>query len=306
MACVAGAQPYPFKPVRVIVTFPPGAGSDIATRLVAAKLSDQLGRQFVVDNRAGAAGNIGVELAARAAPDGYTLLSATASSAISQSAYSKVPYDLVKDFATVALIASAPFVLATHPSIPVRSLHELIKLAKAKPGQLSYATPGTGSSPHLAGELLKMEAGIDILHVPYKGTVPATADVIAGNVSMALANTLVALPHVKSGRLRGIAITSAKRSAVAPEMPTFAESGLPGFEAGTWYGLLAPAGTPRDIVTRLNTAVVGIVQLPDVREKLAAQGAEPLSGMPEQAGQFVRNEVARWAKVVKAAGIRLE
>ncbi len=306
LACIAGAQLYPSRPVRVIVTFPPGAGTDIATRLVAAKLSDQLGRQFVVDNRAGAAGNIGVELAARAAPDGYTLLAVTAAAAISQSAYSKVPYDLVKDFAPVALIASAPFVLATHPSIPVRSLRELITMAKAKPGQLSYATPGTGSSPHLAGELLKMEAGIDILHVPYKGTVPATADVIAGNVSMALANTLVALPHVKGGRLRGIAITSAKRSAVAPEMPTFAESGLPGFEAGTWYGLLAPAGTPRDIVTRLNTAVVRIVQLPDIREKLAAQGAEPLTGTPEQAGQFVRNEVVRWAKVVKAAGIRLE
>lgn len=306
LACVAAAQPYPYRPVRVIVTFPPGAGSDIATRLITAKLGEQLGRQFVVDNRAGAAGNIGVELAAHAAPDGYTLLSATASSAISQSAYSKVPYDLIRDFATVALMASAPFVLATHPSVPVRSLQELIKLAKAKPGQLSYATPGTGSSPHLAGELLKMEAGIDILHVPYKGTVPATADVIAGNVSMALANTLVALPHVKGGRLRGIAITSAKRSAVAPEMPTFAESGLPGFEAGTWYGLFAPAGTPRDAVTRLNTAVVGIVQLPDVREKLGAQGAEPLTGTPEQATQFVRNEVARWAKVVKAAGIRLE
>jgi tripartite-type tricarboxylate transporter receptor subunit TctC len=302
----AFAQPYPAKPVRVIVTFPPGAGSDISTRLVTAKLAETFGRQFVIDNRAGAAGNIGVELAAHAAPDGYTLLSVTAAAAISQSAYAKVPFDLGRDFAPIALIASAPFILPLHPSIAAKSLQELIALAKSKPGQLSYATPGTGSSPHLAGELLKMEVGIDMLHVPYKGTVPAIADVIGGNVSMALANTLVALPHVKAGRLRGIAITSAKRSTIVPELPTIAESGVRGFEAGTWYALLAPTGTPREVVTRLNRAVVQIVQLPDVREKLAAQGAERLAGTPEQTGEFIRREIARWAKVVKASGIRLD
>lgn len=302
----AFAQSYPTKPVRVIVTFPPGAGSDISTRLVTAKLSETFGRPFVIDNRAGAAGNIGVELAAHAAPDGYTLLSVTASAAISQSAYAKVPFDLGRDFAPIALIASAPFILALHPAVPAKSLQELIALAKSKPGQLSYATPGTGSSPHLAGELLKMEVGIDILHVPYKGTVPAVADVMGGNVSMALANTLVALPHVKSGRLRGIAITSARRSTLVPELPTIAESAVRGFEAGTWYGLLAPRGTPREIIIRLNRAVVQIVQLPDVREKLAAQGAEPLTGSPEEAGEFVRREISRWAKVVKAANIRLD
>jgi tripartite-type tricarboxylate transporter receptor subunit TctC len=300
------AQPYPARPVRVIVTFPPGAGSDISTRLVTAKLSETFGRPFVIDNRAGAAGNIGVELVAHAAPDGYTLLAVTASAAISQSAYAKVPFDLARDFSPIALIASAPFILAVHPAIPAKSLQELIALAKSKPGQLSYATPGTGSSPHLAGELLKMEVGIDILHVPYKGTVPAVADVMGGNVSMALANTLVALPHVKAGRLRGIAITSARRSTLVPELPTIAESAVRGFEAGTWYGLLAPAGAPREIVSRLNRAVVQIVQLPDVREKLAAQGAEPLAGSPEQAGEFVRREISRWAKVVKAANIRLD
>jgi tripartite-type tricarboxylate transporter receptor subunit TctC len=300
------AQPYPARPVRVIVTFPPGAGSDISTRLVTAKLGETFGRPFVIDNRAGAAGNIGVELAAHAAPDGYTLLAVTASAAISQSAYAKVPFDLARDFSPIALIASAPFILAVHPAIPAKSLQELIALAKSKPGQLSYATPGTGSSPHLAGELLKMEVGIDILHVPYKGTVPAVADVMGGNVSMALANTLVALPHVKAGRLRGIAITSARRSTLVPELPTIAESAVRGFEAGTWYGLLAPAGAPREIVSRLNRAVVQIVQLPDVREKLAAQGAEPLAGSPEQAGEFVRREISRWAKVVKAANIRLD
>ena len=306
LACIAHAQPCPSKPVRVIVNFPPGAGVDIATRLVTAKLTETLGWQFVADNRAGAAGNIGVELAAHAAPDGYTLLAATAAAAISQSMHSKVSFDLVRDFVPVALIASAPFILAVHPAVPANSLRELIALAKSRPGQLSYATPGTGSTPHLAGELLKMETGIDLLHVPYKGTVPAITDVIAGNVSMALANTLVVLPQMKAGRLRAIAITSATRSATAPELPTVAESGVRGFESGTWYGLLAPAATPRDIVNRVNAAVVRVVQLADVREKLNAQGAEPLSGTPGQVGEFVRSEVAKYVKVVKAAGIRLE
>ncbi len=203
-------------------------------------------------------------------------------------------------------MAAAPFVLTIHPSIPAKSLKDLIGLAKAKPGQLSYATPGTGSGPHLAGELFKIQAGIDIPHIPYKGTVPATADVIGGNVAMAIANSLVALPHVRSGRLRGMAITSAKRSAVAPDLPTFTESGVVGLESGTWYGLLAPVGTPREIVTRLNAAVVQIVRLPDVREKLSAQGAEPLTGTPEQVAELIRNEIAKWAKVVKASGIRLD
>ena len=305
-SCSVAAQPYPTRPVRVIVTFPPGAGSDITPRIVTAKLAETLGRAFVVDNRAGAAGNIGVETAAHAAPDGYTLLAVTAAAAISQSAYSRISFDLSRDFAPIAMMASAPFVLAVNPAIPAKSLKELIDLAKAKPGHYSYATPGTGSSPHLAAELLKLELGIDLLHVPYKGTVPAVADVIAGNVSMALANTLVALPHVKTGRLRGVAITSARRSAMAPELPTIAEQGVRGFESGTWYGLLSPRGTPREIVTRLNRETVRIVQLPDVREKLAAQGAEPLTGTPEEAGEFIRREVARWAKVVKAANIRLD
>jgi tripartite-type tricarboxylate transporter receptor subunit TctC len=300
------AQSYPTRPVRVIVTFPPGAGSDIATRLVTAKLTEALGRSFVVDNRAGAAGNIGVDMAAHSAPDGYTLLAVTAAAAISQSAYSKAPFDLVKDFAPVALTASAPFILAIHPSVPAKSFQELIALAKQNPGKYSYATPGTGSSPHMAGELLRMETGIDILHVPYKGTVPAIADVMAGNVSMALANTLVALPAVKSGRLRGVAITSAKRSALVPDLPTIAEAGVRGFESGTWYAFLAPAGTPREAIMLLNREISRIVQLPDIREKLAAQGAEPLTGTPEQTGAFVRGEVARWAKVVKAAGVRLD
>jgi tripartite-type tricarboxylate transporter receptor subunit TctC len=302
----AAGESYPQRPVRVIVTFPPGAGSDVATRLVATKLAESFGRQFVIDNRAGAAGNIGVDLAAHAAPDGYTLLSVTAAAAISQSAYRKVSFDLARDFTAIAPIASAPFVIVAHPAVPAKTLKELIEIAKAKPGQYSYATPGSGSSPHVAGELLKLELGIDLLHVPYKGTVPAIADVIAGNVSMALANTLVALPAVKSGRLRAIAITSATRSSMAPDIPTVAESALPGFQAGTWYGLLGPKGTSREIVTTVNREVSRVAQLPDIREKLAALGAEPVTGTPEQFAAFIRSEVARWAKVVKAARIQLD
>lgn len=306
LACIATAQPYPVKPVRVIVNFPPGAGTDISTRLVTAKLTEMFGQQFLVDNRPGAAGNIGVELAARAAPDGYTLLTATAAAAVSQTLFSKIGFDLNRDFTPVAMIASAPFVLAVHPSVPAKSLQELIALAKSRPGQLSYATPGTGSSPHLAGELLKMQAGIDLLHVPYKGMVPAITDVIGGSVSIIFGNTLVVLPNIKSGRVRGIAITSARRSGVAPELPTVAESGFPGFESGTWYGMMAPVRTPRDIVARLSDAVTRIVQFADVREKLIAQGAEPLTGTPAQMGEFVHSEIAKWGKVAKAAGIRVE
>ena len=306
LAAVAGAQSYPVRPVRVIVNFPPGAGVDIATRIVTAKLGEALGQQFVIDNRAGAAGNIGVELAARAAPDGYTLLSGTAAIAISQTILSKISYDLNRDFAPVAMIASAPFVLAVHPALPAKTLQEVIALAKARPGQLTYATPGTGSSPHLAFELFKIQARIDVLHVPYKGMVPAVTDVIGGSVSMTLGNTLTVMPNVRNGRLRGIAITTAKRSAIAPELPTFSEAGLPGFQSGTWYAILAPAKTPRDIVAKLNSAVIKIVHEPDVSAKLLAQGAEPLNATPEQMREFLSAEIAKWGKVAKASGAKFE
>ena len=302
----AVAQSYPSRPVRVIVNFPPGAGVDITTRLVTGKVSEALGQQFLVDNRAGAAGNIGIEIASRAAPDGYTILAATAAAAVSQTVFSKIPFDLVRDFTPIAMMASAPFVLAVHPTVQAKSLQELLALAKAKPGQLSYATPGTGSSPHLAGELLKILSGTDILHVPYKGMVPAATDVMGGNVPILFGNSLVVLPAARSGKLRALAITSPRRSSVAPELPTIAESGFPGFESGTWYGLMAPARTSRDITTRLNAAVVKAVQLPDVRDKLHAQGAEPIIMTPEQMGDFVRGEIAKWGKVAKAANIRVE
>jgi len=307
VACVhAGAQPYPDKPVRVLVGFPPGAGIDISVRLVCVRLSETFSRQFVVDNRAGAGGNIAVEMAAHAPPDGYTLLGLTSGAVIAQSAYRKVPFDVGKDLAPVGMIAIAPLILTAHPSVAAKSLKELVALAKAKPGQLSYATPGTGTAPHVAGELLKLELGIDLLHVPYKGNAPAIADVVGGNVLLSFSNILTALPQVKSGRLRPIAVTSLKRSEIAPDIPTVAESGVPGFEAGTWYGIAAPAGTPRPIVDRLNSAIVRAVQLLDTREKLLAQGAEPMTGSAEQMGQFVRAEITRWAKVVKAANIRLD
>jgi tripartite-type tricarboxylate transporter receptor subunit TctC len=302
----ANAQSYPGKPVRVLVGFPPGAGIDISVRLVAARLTETLGRQFVVDNRAGAGGNIAVETAARAAPDGYTLIGLTSGAVIAQSAYKKAPFDIGKELAPVGMIALAPLILTAHPSVPARSLRELVTLAKAKPGQLSYATPGTGTAPHVTCELLKLEFGIDLLHVPYKGNAPAVADVMGGNVLLSFSNILTALPHVKTGRLRPIAITSAKRSAIAPDVATVAESGLPGFESGTWYGIMVPTGTPRAIIEQLNREIVRVVELPDTREKLLAQGAEPMTGPPEHMDRFVRGEIVRWAKVVKAAGIRMD
>ena len=304
VAC-AVAQTYPSKPVRVIVPFPPGSGVDITTRLVIPKLSDAFAQQFIADNRPGAAGNIGAELAARAPADGYTLLSAGAPSAISQSLYPKLNYNLIKDFEPVAFMASVPFILVVHPSLPAKNVKELVSLARGKRGALTYASTGSGSTPHLTAEILKGLTGIEIVHVPYKGTPPAVTDLISGNVTFMFANSLSVLPHVQSGRLRALAVTSAKRSATTPNLPTLAET-YPGFESATWFALFAPAGTPREIVTRLNAAVNKAVQMPDVREKFSAQGAETLTGTPEQLAAYVRAEVAKWAKVVKASGAKVE
>jgi tripartite-type tricarboxylate transporter receptor subunit TctC len=300
------AQSYPSKPVRVIVPFPPGSGADITTRLVAAGLATALGQQVVVDNRAGAAGTIGAETAARAAPDGYTLLTAPASLTISHTLYRNLKYDLAKDFAPVALMASVPFVLVVHPSLPVRTVKDLITFAKARPGQINFASTGNGSSPHLTTEVFKMQAGLDLVHVPYKGTPLAVTDLLTGQVSMMFANSLSVLPHVKSGRLRAIAVTSAKRSAAMPQLPTVAEQGLPGFESGTWFALLAPAGTSGEIVARLNAEVSRVTASPEVRSRLAAQGAEPQSGTPEQVAAHIRKEIDKWAKAIKASGARID
>jgi tripartite-type tricarboxylate transporter receptor subunit TctC len=298
-------QAYPARTVRVVVAFPPGAGVDIAIRLVTPKLSEAFGQPFVIDNRPGAGGNVGAEIAAHATADGYTLFGGGAPAAISQTLYPKLGYDLLKDFDAIALVATVPLVLVVHPSLPVTSARNLAALARAKPGELTYASTGSGSTPHLTAEMLKMHAGMQIVHVPYKGTPAAVTDVVAGRVTFMFANSLSVLPQVQSGRLRALAISSAKRSALTPNLPTLAET-YPGFESGTWYAFAAPAGTPRDIITRLNGAIVKALQMPDVREKLQAQGAEILSGTPEEAGSFIRSEVTKWGKVVKASGARAD
>jgi tripartite-type tricarboxylate transporter receptor subunit TctC len=299
------AQGYPTKPVRIIVGFTPGAGVDIAIRQIAPRIGEALGQQIVIDNRPGAGGNIGAELAARAPADGYTLFAGGAPAAISQTLYAKLGYDLLKDFETVALVASVSNVLVIHPSLPAKSVKDLVAIARARRGELSYASTGSGSTPHLIAEMLRMQAGIQILHVPYKGTPQAVTDLLAGNVTFMFANILSVLPHAQSGRLRALAITSAKRSPIVPNLPTVAET-YPGFESGTWYGLMAPANTPREIITRLNEVVTRVMQLPDVREKFIAQGAEPLSGTPQEAAAFTRAEVMKWGKVVKASGARAD
>ena len=305
-ASAVAAQGYPVKPVRVIVPFPPGAGVDITTRLYTVRLSAALGQQVIADNRPGAAGNIGAEVAARAAPDGYTLLAAPASLAISQTLYKKLPFDLVRDFQPVAMLASVPFVLVAHPSLPAKDVKGLIALARSRPGQLNYASTGNGSSPHLTAEMFRMQAKLDVVHVPYKGTPLAVTDLLTGQVSFMFANALSVLPQVNAGRLRALGITSAKRNAATPQLPTLAESGLPGFESGTWFALLAPAGAPREAVTRLAAEVAKLTQHPDVREKLAAQGAEAVTMTPEQTAAHIKSEIAKWGKVVQASGARID
>ena len=299
-------QAYPVKPVRVLVGFPPGAGVDITTRLIMPRLAEALGQPFIVDNRPGAAGNIAAELAAKTPPDGYSLLSASAPIVMSQTLYKNLSFHVERDFEPIGLMASAPFILVVHPSLPARSVREFAALAKSRPGQLAFASTGSGSTPHLSMEMLKAQAGINLVHIPYKGTPQAVVDLLSGQVQAMFANTLTVLPQVRAGRLRALAISSAKRSAAAPELPTVAESGMPGYESGTWFGLFAPAGTPREIVNRLNGEIVRIMASADMKAKLLDQGADPVTGTPEQFRAFVKNELAKWGKVVKTVGIKLE
>ena len=300
------AQTYPVKPVRVIVPFPPGAGADIVARTVLPRLGEALGQQFIVDNRAGAAGNLGAEVAAHAPADGYTLLFTPASVASSQALYPKLGYNLVKDLEPISMVAAAPFVLVVHPSLPVKSVKDLIAMAQAKPGQLLYASTGNGGSPHLATEMFKQQANIDITHIPYKGTPPAVTDLIAGQVSMMFANTLSVLPYVNSGRLRALAISSAKRSAAAPSIPTIAENGMPGFDSVTWFGVLAPARTPAAIVMQLNRAIVSVLSANEAKETLLAQGVQPGGGTPAAFAGLIQRELEKWRGVAKTAGIEGE
>lgn len=298
------AQQYPAKPVRIVVGFPPGGINDIVARLIGQKLTEALGQPFLVDNRAGASGTIGAGFVAKAKPDGYTVLLGSVSNVVMvTNQYLHLPYDPQKDFAPVSLVAASPNILVVHPTLPVRTLKDLITLAKKHPGELSYASAGYGASNHLTVELLKITTGINIVHIPYKGDTPAVTDVIAGQTPFMFATLPVALPHVKSGRLRAIAVSSAKRTALAPEVPTVAESGLPGFEVSVWVGLLAPAGTPAAIIDRLSQEAVKAARLVDIREKLAAQGVEPVGDSPAEFATVIKAEMAKWRKVAKAAGI---
>jgi tripartite-type tricarboxylate transporter receptor subunit TctC len=307
IATLASAQGYPNRTIRLVVPFPAGGTTDILAREAAQKLTEVLGQAVVVDNRPGAAGNIGSDLVAKSAPDGYTLLMGTVGThAINPSLYSKMPYDHVKDFAPVVLVAGVPNVLVVNPALPVKSVSDLIKLAKDKPGQINFASSGSGTSIHLSGELFKTMAGVDMTHVPYKGSSPALTDLIGGQVQIMFDNLPSALPQIKAGRLRAIAVTSLKRASVLPDIPTINESGLPGFEASSWFGVLAPAGTPAPIVLRINAEVNQWLQSAVAREKLLSQGAEAAGGSPEQFANHIRAETEKWAKVVKASGAKVD
>ena len=306
IAQTSPASGYPAKPVRVIAASSPGSAVDIVARIIAQKLGEQLGQQVIVDNRAGAGGNLGAEIAARAAPDGYTLFMGTPAHAINSALYRKLDYDLVRDFAPVSQVTSGQYTIVVHPSLPVRSVKELIALARAKPGQLNYASAGTGNATHLAGELFNSLARVHLVHVPYKGSGPAMVDTMGGQVQLMFANLTAALPQVKTGKLRALAVTGQKRTAVAPELPTVIEAGVPGYVVTSWFGVLAPAATPRPLVQRLNGELVKLAQAPDLRERLAGEGAEPTSSTPDEFAAFVRKEIEQWTKVVRAAKISVE
>lgn len=300
------AQGYPVKPVRFIVPSAPGGGTDIVTRVVAQKMSESTGQQFVVENRAGAGSIIGVDIAAKSPPDGYTLVMSPSTVVVNPYLFKKLPFDIVRDLVAVSEAASVPNVLVVHPSVPANSVSEFVALAKKLPGQLSYATAGTGSSPHMSVEVLKNMAGIELLHVPYKGTTPGVLDLLAGRVSLMMANTLTVGPHIKAGKLRALGVTSLKRSIALPDVPTISEAGVPGYEVIQWYGTFAPAGTPRDVIGKVQLEMARALKLPDVREHLARDGAEPVGSTPEEFALRVRSELEKWGKVSRAANIQPE
>jgi tripartite-type tricarboxylate transporter receptor subunit TctC len=300
---VLAQTPYPVKPVRVIVPFAPGGNTDFTARSIAERLTPVFKHQVIVENRPGGATNIGTEAVARAAPDGYTLLMGGASNAINMSLFAKLPYDALRDFEPVILCVQGANVLAVHPSLPAKNLKELIALAKARPGTLNFASSGLGSSNHMAGELFKLMAGINIVHVPYKGNAPAITDLLGGHVEMLFSGVPALVPHLKSGRLRAIAIGSLKRFPAIPQVPTFDESGLKGYEATTWFGLMAPAKTPKEIVTRWNVEVDRILKGAEIRERFLNDGLEPMGGSPESFAKFIRAEINKYAKVIKAANV---
>lgn len=300
------AQPYPTKPVRIIVAYPAGGGTDILSRTIGQKLSESLGQPFIVDNRPGANGNIGSEIAARATGDGYTLLMGTANLTVNPNFYPKLPYNTLKDFSPISLVTITPNILVVHPSVRATSVKELISVAKSKPGALNFASNGSGASSHLSGELFKTMTGTSMVHVPFKGGGPALTALLSGEVQLMFGNPLPLLPHVKTGKLRALAVTSAKRSAAAPDLPTMAEAGLPGYEVSPWYGLLAPSGTPKAIINTLSQEVIKVLRLPDVREQLSRSGADPIGNTPEEFSDFIKAELVKWAKVIKESGAKLD
>ena len=305
-AAAQGAADFPNKPIRIVVPFPAGGATDAAARLVATQMSEAWGQPVVVDNRAGAGGNVGSDIVAKSAPDGYTLvMGVTGSHAINTSLYSKMPYDPLVDFVAISQVAVVPNVLVVHPSVPASNLAELVALAKKEPGKLDYASLGNGTAAHLGMEMLKAAAGIDVTHVPYKGSAPVVSDLIAGQVQMMVDGLPSSLPHVKAGKLRAIALTSLHRAPALPDLPTIAET-YPGFYADAWSGLFAPKGTPQPVVDKLSAEVQRILKLPDVREKLAALGAEPVGSTQAEFTAHVRREIDKWAKVVKASGAKVD
>ena len=305
-AYAQGAGSFPAKPIRVIVPYPPGGGTDMIGRPLAQRLTESLKQQVIVDNRGGAGGNIGMELAAKSPPDGYTLvLALTAQLAVNPALYKKLPYDPLKDFEPVSLLATGPYLLVVHPSLPAKNVKEFIALAKARPGQISYASSGNGSGGHLAAALLESMAGIKMLHVPYKGGGPALVDLIAGNVQALYSTYATSKPHIETGRVRPLGVSTLKRlTGVA--IPTIAEQGLPGYDAGVWYAVLAPAGTPRDVVSKLNSEFVRALNAPEVRSLLEKANIETIGSTPEGLTKFMKSEIAKWAKVVKEANVHID
>jgi len=307
LAAPVSGQQYPVRPVRMLIGFPPGGGTDIVGRIVAQKLSENLGQQVVPENRGGATGMVAAELAARAAPDGYTIMMAHISAmSILPSLYPKMAYDTAKDFAPITLAAIGPNLLVVHPSLPVKNTKELIALARARPGQLHYASPGSGSVQHLSGELFKLQAKVDMLHVPYKGSGQSIVDLIAGHVQLNFDAVPVVIGHARQGRLRALAVTSEKRSALLPDIPTVSEAGVTGFDMGTWWGLVAPAAVNKDVVAKLYAESIKVLKQPDVRDRLANVGAEPGGNTPEQFGAFIRSESVKYARIVKDANIKID
>ena len=303
----AHSQAYPNRPIRAIVPIAPGGGTDTTGRLVTTKLSEALGQQIVVDNRAGGGGTIGASIVAKARPDGYTLLFGSISThGVNPAMYKNLPYDHIKDFAPVSLIGTVPNVLVVHPSLPVKSVSDLINYAKANPGKINYGSAGIGSPPHLSMELLKSMAGINLLHVPYKGAGPALAELLGGQVQVMCTSLAGQLPHIKAGRVRGLAVTTTKRNLQLPDVPTMIEAGVPGYEVTIWYAVFTPAGVPKTIIARLNSELVKLLNAPDMKERMAQIGVDPAPSTPEELAAFVRSETAKWTKTVQEAGVKLE